>query len=115
MSGLLTLLHPAADYNSAATYKSPSYSREQAKKTKRRRFFKYSIIIGVVVLILAGLFSALGPTEFSKSKTETASTEAQSFLASTESDDADIVAVPKIDLADVKDQDNSNAYEENLA
>lgn len=100
------------DYNT-----TPSYGKEQAKKAKRRRFMKYSIIIGVVILVLAGLFSALGPTEFSKStsKAETASTEAQSFLASTESDDADSVAVPKIDLADVKDQDDSNAYEENLA
>lgn len=76
---------------------------------------KYSIIIGVVLLVLCGLFSALGPTEFSKSSSSTSNTEAQSFLASTESDDADIVAVPKIALADVKDQDNSNAYEENLA
>lgn len=75
---------------------------------------KYSIIVGVVILVLAGLFSALGPTEFSKSTSKT-ETEAQSFLASTESNDADIVAAPKIDLADVKDQDNSNAYEENLA
>jgi hypothetical protein len=72
---------------------------------------------------LAGLFSALGPTEFSKhdnnnieKTTSGAQVQAQSFVAETNGDDDDDTeADTKIDLADVKDQDSSNAYEENLA
>lgn len=77
---------------------------------------KYSLIALVVVLVLVGLFSALGPTEFSKSSTTSSKTEAQSFLADTEKEDDSSAALnAKIDLADVKDADNDNAYEENLA
>ena len=116
----VTLPIATADMNTnTGYYNSPSYSREQAKKQKRRRTIKYSVIALVVVLVLVGLFSALGPTEFSKKTESTESTvaksEAQSFAVA-DTDDTDAQELnAKIDLADVKDTDNADAYEENLA